>query len=102
MRSIKIIFVLSLIGMMVSSCTLFQRKRRAGVAVEVNGNFLEYRELDVLTAGLSGEDSALVADGYIKQWATEALLYDKARNKVDGKQIEALVEDYSRSLYAHE
>ncbi len=88
--------------MMVSSCTLFQRKHRAGVAVEVNGNFLEYRELDVLTAGLSGEDSALVADGYIKQWATEALLYDKARNKVDGKQIEALVEDYRRSLYAHE
>ena len=102
MRYIKFIGVLVIIGMAVSSCTVFQKKRNAGVAVEVNGNQLEYTELDALTAGLSGEDSALVADGYIKQWATEVLLYDKARNKVDGEYIESLVEDYRRSLYAHE
>ena len=87
---------------MLCSCSLFTRKHHAGVAVEVDGQYLEYSELDALTLGLSGEDSALVADGYIKQWATEVLLYDKARDKVGDKHIEALVEDYRRSLYAHE
>ena len=87
---------------MLCSCSLFTRKHHAGVAVEVDGKYLEYSELDALTVGLSGEDSALVADGYIKQWATEVLLYDKARDKVGDKHIEALVEDYRRSLYAHE
>ena len=101
MRQIKIILVLFIIGMMVSSCTLFRRKHHAGIAVEVNGQYLEYTDLDQLTLGLSSEDSAIVADNYIKQWSTEVLLYDKARNKVDDRHIEALVEDYRRSLYAH-
>lgn len=87
---------------MLCSCTVFTKKHRAGIAVEANGKYLEYSELDKLTVGLSAEDSAAVADAFIQQWATEVLLYDKARNKVDGKQIEALVEDYRRSLYAHE
>lgn len=101
MRMNKIILGCVVAGML-CSCSLFTKKHHAGVAVEVNGKYLEYSELDALTLGLSGEDSALVADGYIKQWATEVLLYDKARDKVGDKHIEALVEDYRRSLYAHE
>lgn len=101
MRMNKIILGCVVAGML-CSCSLFTRKHHAGVAVEVDGKYLEYSELDALTVGLSGEDSALVADGYIKQWATEVLLYDKARDKVGDKHIEALVEDYRRSLYAHE
>ena len=101
MRMNKIILGCVVAGML-CSCSLFTRKHNAGVAVEVDGKYLEYSELDALTVGLSGEDSALVADGYIKQWATEVLLYDKARDKVGDKHIEALVEDYRRSLYAHE
>ena len=101
MRYIKLIGVLAIVCMMFSSCSLFRRKHHAGSAVEVNGHYLEYTDLDQLTLGLSPEDSAIVADNYIKQWSTEVLLYDKARNKVDDKHIEALVEDYRRSLYAH-
>lgn len=95
------VIILCVAAGMLCSCTLFTKKHRAGVAVEVNGQYLEYSELDQLTVGLSAEDSAIVADRYIKQWATEVLLYDKARNKVDDKHIAALVEDYRRSLYAH-
>ena len=87
--------------LLLSGCQLFSRKHNAGVAVEVNGHFLEYSELDQLTAGLSGEDSAAVADAFIRQWATEILMYDKAKNKVDNKPLEALVEDYRHSLYMH-
>ena len=42
-----------------------------------------------------------MADNYIRQWATEILVYDKAKDKTD-KQIEALAEDYRRSLYVHQ
>ena len=100
MRKIQLI-VMVMVGMGLCSCSVFTKKHRAGVAVEVNGNYLEYTDLDKLTAGLTGEDSALVADNYIKQWAIEVLLYDKAKSKVKDKHIEALVEDYRRSLYAH-
>ena len=101
MRTAKIIVGCIVVGML-CSCSVFTKKHRAGVAVEVSGQYLEYSELDMLTAGLSEEDSASVAEAFIRQWATEVLLYDKARNKVDDKEIEALVEDYRRSLYAHE
>ena len=87
--------------MLISSCSLFTRKHNAGAAVECNGNFLEMRELDEVTKGLSGEDSATVADEFIRQWATEILIYDKARTRVDVKELDMLVEDYRRSLYAH-
>lgn len=100
MRMNKIILGCVVAGLL-CSCSVFTKKHRAGVAVEVNGQYLEYSELDQLTVGLSPEDSAIVADRYIRQWVTEVLLYDKARNKVDDKHIAALVEDYRRSLYAH-
>ena len=86
---------------LMSSCTLLTRRHHAGAVVEVNGQFLEYAELNEVTAGLSGADSAAVADAFIQQWATEILLYDKARSRVKDEELETLVEDYRRSLYVH-
>ncbi len=100
MKYTKII-VLAAIAVVVSSCSLFNRKHHVGAAVEVNGNFLEFTELDAVTAGLSPEDSAEVAEAFIRQWVTEILITEKARNRVDSKEIDHLVEDYRRSLYAH-
>lgn len=96
----KVLLLLSC-SVLLSGCQLFSRKHNAGVAVEVNGYTLEYRELNELTAGSSGEDSAALADAFIRQWATEILMYDKAKNKVDNKSLEDLVEDYRRSLYTY-
>ena len=93
--------VLAAMVLMVSSCSLFNRKHHVGAAVEVNGHFLEFTELDAVTAGLSAEDSAEVADAFIRQWATEILIAEKARNRVESKDIDNLVEDYRRSLYVH-
>lgn len=90
-----------MLATVMSSCTLFTRKHNAGAAVEVDGNFLEMRELDEVTKGLTGEDSANVANEFIRQWATEILIYDKARSRVGGKELDLLVEDYRRSLYTH-
>ncbi len=97
-----LLIVMVLSGMMMlSGCSLFNRRHNVGAVVEVNGQYLESTELAQVTAGLSGEDSSAVADAFIRQWATEILMYDRAKDKVDGKPLEALVEDYRRSLYMH-
>ncbi len=87
-------------GVALSGCNGFHKKRQAGTAVELNGHSLYWETLDSLTAGLEAEDSATVASTYIRQWATDILEYDKAKDDANA-EIEALVEDYRRSLYVH-
>ncbi len=100
MRYAKIAAIAAL-SIMLGSCTLLNRKHHAGAAAEVNGQFLDYAELDAVTKGLTGEDSIAAAEAFIRQWATEILMYDKARNRGTDKALEALVDDYRRSLYVH-
>ena len=83
-----------------SGCQWFEQKRMTGVAVALNGQYLYQSTLDSLSFGLSSEDSARVVEQYVKQWAKDILVYDKAKGAAD-KSIEALVEDYRRSLYVH-
>lgn len=83
-----------------SGCQWFEQKRMTGVAVALNGQYLYQSTLDSLSFGLSSEDSARVVELYLKQWAKDILVYDKAKGAAD-KEIEALVEDYRRSLYVH-
>ena len=83
-----------------SGCQWFEQKRMTGVAVALPGQYLYQSTLDSLSFGLSSEDSARVVEQYVKQWAKDILVYDKAKGAVD-KTIEALVEDYRRSLYVH-
>ena len=51
--------------------------------VEVDGNFL-YKEdlMSVLPVGLSKDDSILFTEHYIRSWAEEILLYEKAANNI--------------------
>ncbi len=94
------LWIVPAIGIVLSGCSAFHRKHQLGTAVELNGHSLYWETLDSLTAGLSTEDSAEVASQYIRQWATDILEYDKAKDMASG-EIEALVEDYRRSLYVH-
>ena len=86
---------------MLSGCTLYDKKRNSGLVAEYKGRTLTYAEIDLLTAGMSPEDSLRVAEQYIRQWAIDLLTYDKAKDKPN-KSIERLVEDYRHSLYIHE
>lgn len=54
----------------------------------------------VTNLAVDNEDSARMADAYIRQWATDILFYEKARAREDA-ELEALVDDYRRSLYVH-
>ena len=83
-----------------SGCQWFEQKRMTGVAVALNGQYLYQSTLDSLSFGLLSEDSARVVEQYVKQWAKDILEYERAKGAAD-KAIEALVEDYRRSLYVH-
>lgn len=96
-KFIVLITALSLL----STCHLFEERRLGGSVVEYNGKSITIGELRSLTIGLQPEDSARVADQYIRQWAIAHIEYDIAKDQTN-KNIEQLVEDYRRSLYLHE
>ena len=61
--------------------------------VEVDGNFL-YKEdlMSVLPVGLSKDDSILFTEHYIRSWAEEILLYEKAANNIpDNVDVDKLL-----------
>ena len=90
-----------ILAMLTTGCQWFdKRHQQAGAAAEINGNYLYQATLDSLTLGLSGEDSARVAQQYIGQWAKDILMYEHAKARTD-KQIDAQVEAYRRALYVH-
>lgn len=71
--------------------------------MEVDGNFL-YKEdlMSVLPAGLSKDDSTLFAEHYIRNWAEEILMYEKAEDNIpDNVDVDKLVENYRKALIMH-
>lgn len=95
------IIVLSLCLLMVCSCAHVRKGRAKDVVAECCGKILTIGEIDQLTYGFTGEDSARMAEEYIRNWAIELLMYDNA-HRATNRQIEELVADYRRSLYMHE
>jgi hypothetical protein len=83
------------------SCGYIKNERGQDVVAECCGQVLTLDDIRELTAGCSAEDSARIADEYIKSWAVELLMYEGS-HRVDSRKIEALVEDYRRSLYVYE
>ena len=96
--NIKILLI-SLLGGSLAACSVFHKSQVEGVVAEVNGQYLTCAELDEVTRDVA--DSAAVADAYIRQWATQILEYTEAKDRAS-KELEAMVEDYRRSLYIHE
>lgn len=71
--------------------------------VEVGDMFLYAEDLKNATpAGLSRDDSVLFAEGYIRNWVEDALLWQNAaRNVAGSSEVEEMVEAYRRSLMLH-
>lgn len=89
------------LALLLPSCSLFHQHQHDDVVVSVNGHYLTSSELAAITRSASmPEDSALLADRYIRQWASAILFYDKATAYQDST-IEDLVDDYRRSLYVN-
>ena len=101
MRKEILILTLGVMGYMLAGCHLFEEKRMVGNVAEYNGKAISQTQIEIVTAGLSGEDSARVANQYIRQWAIDIIEYEVAKDQAN-KELEQLVEDYRRSLYIHE
>lgn len=103
-RHIRFAAIAVAVCISMNSCEFIQRYRMGEAIVTVNHKSLYQKDIDAITkAATNAKDSARIAEAYIRQWATDILLYDKARQQTETRQqIEALVEDYRRSLYVHE
>ena len=97
----KKILIILILGCMCSACQLFEEKRKLGTLAEYNGKTITQEQINILTTGLTPQDSINVTKQYIQQWATSLIEYDIAKDQIN-KNIEQLVEDYRRSLYLHE
>ena len=71
--------------------------------VELDGNFLYQEDLAaVQPVGQSKDDSLLFAEHYIRNWAEDILMYEKAQNNIpDNAEIEQLVKNYRKALIMH-
>ena len=103
----KPVFIISIaLGLLLSAgCDIaFKHKHDKGALLEVAGEYLYKSDLEqIIPPNSSPEDSAIIADRFIRQWAIDILMYEKAqRNIANTKEIESLVEDYRKSLLVHE
>lgn len=70
--------------------------------VQIGNSYLYQADLDAVTArATTPEDSARYAEQFIRRWATDILQYQEGRSHTT-REIEAMVEDYRRSLYVAE
>ena len=97
----KKVLIFIIFAAFLSACSQLEQKRHSGIVVDYNGKVITKAEIDLLTIGMTEEDSIRVAEHYVRQWAAELIEYDIAKDKAN-KEIEKLVDDYRRSLYIHE
>lgn len=101
----KIVSILFLIGIMSwNACNRLAVSDYGKTPVmEVAGQTLYYEDImEIMPAGLSPTDSSNFAENYIHRWAVNALLYDKAANNVDMKDINRRTEQFKRELIINE
>ncbi len=100
MRSTGLLFIFLLFC---AACSEQHDHKGLTPLVKVDGNFLYEEDLQsVLPAGLSKDDSLLFVEHYIRTWAEDVLLYQKAQSNIpDDANIERLVENYRKALIMH-
>lgn len=101
MKTIHRLTNLLALSLLLTGCSLFHRQQQEGVIAQLGAYSLTIDDIHAITAGTTGADSAALAEAYIRQWAEDILVYDRARDRQQ-PALEALVEDYRRSLYVHE
>lgn len=72
--------------------------------LEVEGKFLYADEVkQVIPPNMGAKDSAEIAEGFIRKWVTDVLMYNNAqRNITNLKEIDEMVENYRKSLTIHQ
>ncbi len=105
MKHLRPIIIYTLLGSLLWGCSKNKTNNNAIPKgeiplVTVKGKTLYADELErALPEGLSTADSTTAADGYIKRWISEVLIYEKAKSNISNTdEINKLVENYRQSL----
>ncbi len=71
---------------------------------EANGQYLYKKDIEnIFFTEMSEEDSLNVLENYIRSWATDILIYEKAQENIKNEEeIASLLEKYRRSLLIYE
>lgn len=89
--------------LLLAGCTPSVDHKGQTPLVEVAGNFLYKEDLQaVMPIGLSQKDSTAFADEYIRNWAEDELLYQKAEGNIpDNVKIDERVAAFRKALVMH-
>lgn len=89
--------------LLLAGCTPSVDHKGKTPLVEVAGNFLYKEDLQaVMPIGLSQKDSTAFADEYIRNWAEDELLYQKAEENIpDNVKIDERVAAFRKALVMH-
>jgi hypothetical protein len=100
--SLQTIFLFSLV--FIISCTHKKPDSARKPLLEVEGKFLYVDEVQqVIPPNVNDTDSTEIAQSYIRQWATDVLMYENAKRNITNKtEIDELVESYRKSLIIHQ
>mgnify|MGYP003607458340 FL=1 len=72
--------------------------------LEVEGKFLYADQVqEIIPPNVNAKDSADIAQDFIRKWVTDVLMYENAKRNITNKaEIDALMEDYKKSLTIHQ
>lgn len=99
----KILYLTILLTTALSSCTKiksFHTQQEDGVVARIGEEVLYQTDIDkLLPDHISKEDSIKFTESFIKQWATDILIYQKAQQNISNKEeIDNLVSEYRKNL----
>ncbi|WP_127846428.1 hypothetical protein [Psychroflexus aestuariivivens] len=99
----KNLLILLVFAFILSSCEYFEEDRSDNVIARVNDHFLTLEELNEnLPKQISTEDSAVFAKNFIRNWATDKLLLDRAKLNLPEEQqthFRNLAQKYKEQLF---
>ena len=96
-------YILILILIIFSSCSFFKKAENENPIARVNDTYLYEDDIkDLITEGITKEDSTLRVNNFINQWATQQLLINGAQinlSEEKQKQFNSLVKQYKNDLF---
>lgn len=99
----RIILIGILFALMCAACGEAPDHRGKTLLAEVGDKYLYVEDLNaVFPLGLSGKDSLQFVESYVRNWAEDVLLYEKAESNIPGDAlIEEKVANFRKALIVH-
>ena len=97
-------YIYTLLILLLFSCKFFKEEDNRIPVARVNTEYLYQDDIqDIVSSGLSNEDSIIQVNNYVNRWATQQLLVQGAQlnlNETKLNQFDKFVEQYKKDLYA--